>query len=366
MKTRIVIVGAGGVADRIHLPACKAVPEIEVVGICDPNLEARQSMAAKFAVPAQFETLAEMLLKVKPDAVIVGTPPRSHFEICSKSMEAGSHVFCEKPFMSSVEEADRICALARDKNLLLRVNNQYRFMTCYAETKRRLLAGEFGRAFYLQCWQQMFHPPAKETNWRNQLKQYVLYEFGTHALDLAAFFFDALPNSVSANIPRSRSEYDADVLVQMALRFPEERLAVFSFNRISHAPEKYLEMRLDCEKASLRISLGGVARISVEWSRNAGRPIAKWGLVKGGQARAEIDGRTHTFSSSRRGEFATATGRHLEAFLREMKQPIRPLENAIHAREILNLVFAGYESASTGETVRLDRREQKITETQSA
>ena len=156
---------------------------------------------------------------------------------------------------------------------------------------------------------------------------------------------------MSANIPKSRPEYETDVLVQMALRFPEERLAVFSFNRVSHAPEKYLEMRLDCEKASLRISLGGVARVSIEWNRHARRPIAQWGLLKGGQARAESGGRSRTYSTSRQGEFGVATARHLEIFLEEMRQPVPPIENALHAREILRVVFAGYDSAASGETI---------------
>ena len=155
-------------------------------------------------------------------------------------------------------------------------------------------------------------------------------------------------------MPRCRPEYDADVVVNMTLCFPGERLASFSFNRISHAPEKYLEMRLSCDKASLRISLGGVARASIEWSRNARRPIAKWGLLKGGQARAEINGRSETYCSSRKSEFTSATARHLELFLAETRKPQRPIENAMHAREMLRTVFAGYESAEKGETVRLN------------
>jgi predicted dehydrogenase len=241
---------------------------------------------------------------------------------------------------------------------LLRVNNQYRFMSFYAETKRRLNEGEFGRLFYIQAWQQMFHPPAKETNWRNQLKQYVLFEFGTHALDLASFFFDALPVSVSAHTPAVRPEFDADVLVQATLRFPEERLASFSFNRVTHAPEKYLEMRLDCEDASIRVSLGGVARAKIEWVRNARRPVATFGFVRGGQARAERRGVSKTLTSSAEMEFASATAAHLRYFLAEMQKPVRSLEGAEHAREILRLVFAGYESARSGETVWLSQSEQ--------
>ena len=349
------MVGLGGVADRIHLPACASVQDIELAGGCDSNDEARRAMAAKYGIGQTFSGIEHMLAECRPELVIVGTPPGSHFEICRLSMEAGAHVFCEKPFMPTLEEADRIIEIASDKNLLLRVNNQYRFMSFYRETFERLKRGDFGRLFYIQAWQQMFHPPAKETNWRSQLTNYVLYEFGTHALDLASFFMDALPESVTAHTPLCRPEFAADVVVQMTLRFPGERLAAFSFNRISHAPEKYLEMRLDCEQASLRISLGGVARVGLEWSRNARRPIFRFGLVRGGQARAEVQGASRTYSSSRRGEFASATAEHLKYFLAEMRQPVRALEGAVHAREILRLVFEGYKSARTGETVWLNR-----------
>jgi len=310
-------------------------------------------MAEKFRIPETFDSFDQMMEKAKFDFLIAGTPPGSHFEICEKALNAGIHVFCEKPFMPSIEEADKIVALAKEKNLLLRVNNQYRYMSYYAETKRRLDAGEFGRPYYIQCWQQMFHPPAKETNWRSALKQYVLFEFGTHALDLACFFFDALPETVNVFTPRARPEYDADVLVNATLRFPGERLGTFSFNRVTHAPEKYLEMRIDCEHASLRISLGGVARFSIDWAKNSRRFTLKHGFVRGGQARSEVNGVSSTYLNSGAPEFASATAEHLRVFVREMSLSERPIEAARHARDVLNLVFAGYESARSGETVRL-------------
>jgi predicted dehydrogenase len=355
MKTQVAIVGLGGVADRIHLPACKAVPDMEVVGACEPNPETRRKMAAKFGISRTFETAEEMLEKIRPEVVIVGTPPASHFPISRMVLENGAHVLCEKPFMQTLEEADQIIELARKKNLLLRVNNQYRFMSIYRETQERLLRGEFGRVFYVQCWQQMFHPPTRESNWRNQLTHYVLYEFATHALDLICFFFDALPVSVNIHTPRCRPEFNADVVVSGTLRFPDERLAAISFNRVTHAPEKYLEMRLDCEKASLRISLGGVARISAEWSKAARRPIVKAAFLKGGQARVEVQGKSKAYSSSKSPEFASATAEHLRHFLSEMRKPQRSLDGALHAREVLRLVFSGYESAQTGETIWLKR-----------
>lgn len=356
MKTSIAIVGLGAVAERIHIPACRQTPGLELLGGCDPDAATRERMARKFQLPRVYADAGRMLSEVRPDIVLIGSPPATHFEMAAEALHAGAHVVCEKPFMSTLEEADRIIELARSRKRLLRVNNQYRFMSFYRETKSRLARGEFGRLFYVQAWQQMFHPPSVETNWRSQLRQYVLYEFGTHVLDLISYFYDALPESASFHMPRCRPEFDCDVLVNGAMRFPGERIASVSLNRVTHAPEKYLEFRLDCEAASIRISLGGVARVAVEWSRAAGRPVWKSGLAKGGQARVERDGRSRAFCTSGQPEFAAATAEHLKLCLEEMRQTPPPLDAALHSREVLATALAGYESARTGETVWLNRR----------
>jgi predicted dehydrogenase len=353
MKTRVAVAGLGGVADRIHLPACRSLPQIQVVSAADPSPEARAAAGLKFAIPRTFSDLDSMLREVAADILIVGAPPAEHFGVAKMALERGVHVLCEKPFVTSLAEADQLIALAREKRLGLRVNNQYRYMTFYADAKRKLDAGEFGPAYSLDFWQHMFHPPSTETNWRGNMDRYVIYEFGTHPMDLACFFFDALPLSVQAHTPRVRPEFSADVFVRMTARFPGERLATFSFNRISQAPEKYLECRLDCREASLRISLGGVARLKIEWSREAGRPVAKAGLVRGGQSIAERRGRPRTLLSSKTSEFASATAGNLQAFLAEIRQPVPSLERAEHAREVLRAIFAAYESAESGETVWL-------------
>jgi predicted dehydrogenase len=351
MKTRVAVAGLGGAAERIHLPACRAVPDIDLVGGADPDTTARTTH--RFGIGKVFPDLDSMLAEVKPEVLIVSTPPGTHFDVCQKALQRGVHVFCEKPFMANLQEADEIISLAREKRLGLRVNNQYCYMTFYADAKRRLAAGEFGPAYSIEFWQHMFHPPSTETNWRSKLSRYVIYEFGTHPLDLACFFFDALPVSVQAHAPKCRPEFGADVVVRMTVRFPGERIATFSFNRVSHAPEKYLETRIDCRDASLRISLGGVARFKLEWSREARRPVAKFGFVRGGQSIVERIGRSATLLSSPQPEFDSATAQNLRAFLSEIRQPVPPLDMAEHSREVLRTVFAAYDSAESGETVWL-------------
>lgn len=313
-------------------------------------------MAEKFGLRAVYPDAAALLEKEKPDAVIIGTPPDSHSELALEALEHGAHVFCEKPFMRTVEEADQVIAAAAARNLVIAVNNQYRYMPIYARTRERLERGDFGRLYFIQCWQQMFHPPAVErVAWRAALKQSTLYEFGTHALDLICFFFGALPEALTAQIPRARAGYSSDVLVLATLRFPEERVATLALNRVSQAPERYLEMRLDCERASLRLSLGGVARASIEWSKRLGRPMARVSFVKGGEARQEADGRSVAYVKEKQPAFMSATATHLARFVSAIQTGARDYDAARHAREVLRLALAGYEAAASGETAWLRR-----------
>ncbi len=351
---RVGIFGLGGVAERIHLPACASLPEVQIVGACEPDPERRERVGRRFGLRAVYPDAQTLLEKANPEIVIIGTPPDSHRDLCLQAIAHSAHVFCEKPFVSSLAEADEVIAAADRKGVLVAVNNQYRHMEIYRVTKERLARGEFGRLYFVQAWQQMFHPPTKERGWRAQLKQSTLYEFGTHALDLVCYFFDALPVSVSAQIPRIRPEIDADVLVQATLRFPEERLATLALNRVSHAPNRYLEMRLDCDHASARISLGGIARAALDWSYLIRRPVLRVTVVKGGEARVESGGRSRLIARDVSRAYASATARHLRKFIADVQSGRRSSDAARHAREMLRIVFAAYESARTGQTQLLD------------
>jgi predicted dehydrogenase len=351
---RVAVFGLGGVAERIHLPACKSVAEAEIVGACEPDEARRLHMAKQFALIRTYPDAVTLLEREKPELAIVGSPPDSHKDLCLLALSAGAHVFCEKPFTPTVAEADEVIVAARRAGLAVRVNNQYRYMPFYRETGERIHASEFGPLYFIQFWQQMFHPPSYEKDWRARLKQSTLFEFGTHAVDLSCYFFDALPSAVSAAIPRVPQNIDADVLVQMTLRFPEERVAAFSFNRVSRAPFRYLEARLDCTEASIRVSLGGVARASIQWASERRLPTLRASLVSGGESRAESGGRSRTLVKTSRPAFASATASHLREFITEISAGKVNLAPVMQSREILRTALAGYEAARTGETIWLE------------
>ncbi len=350
---RVALIGAGKVADDMHFPACASISDVQLAAVCEPDAGRHDHIREKWGVQAIYRDPTDMLRRERPSVVIIATPPDTHSELCMNALEHGAHVFCEKPFVSDLHEADMVIEAAERAGRNVIVNNQYRCMPIYAETHDRIRRGYTGDPYLIQCWQQMYHPPSDERNWRAGLVRSALYEFGTHPLDLMCHFFGALPVSIMAHTPHPRSEMQADVVVQATLRFPGERLGTLLLNRISHAAERYLEMRIDCERASCRISFGGVARATLDWSRKLRRPLMRVSVVRGGEARMEAGGRSQLIVKQMQDGRTPATAIKLRELIGAGREGRSLMDELRHSRELIRVVRAGYESAESGQTVSL-------------
>jgi predicted dehydrogenase len=341
--------GLGGAAERILLPGLAGLGDVRVVAGCDIDAGARHRAARRWKIPRVYPDASAMLNNERMDIVVVATPPLHHCEPCLLALDHGCHVFCEKPFMPSLEEADRVIAAARSAGRLVAVNNQYYQMPIYQAVARLLKGGAPGRLYHIHAWQHVYLLPDSEGGWKAALQpRRVLYEFGTHALDLICQFFGGYPEAVSTRIPRVLPTVDADVFVTMRLDFSEERVATVVLNRISRAPKKYIEMQLDCEDACVHASLGGVAYFGLEWNSELRRPGLRFGLATGGEAYWRHGGRVRTLSRQSHRAFHDAAAAHFSEFLVATRSGGEPPVSARHAREVLKIVLAAYESASRG------------------
>ncbi len=352
---RFAVVGLGQVAHKIHLPACRQIQEIDVIAACDPDESRHPIIREIYPGAALYVSAADLLQKERPDVTIIGTPPSSHSTLCLQALEFESDVLCEKPFAASVNDADEVISTAKNLNLAIAVNTQYPFMRFYRELLSRIEKLEFGRPYFVQCWQQMYHPACNDQlPWRRELEQSTLFDFGSHPIDLVCRIFGILPSSVMAHTPRPLPDLKSDALVQMTMNFEDRQLATFAFNRVSRAPERYLEMRIDCEHASLRVSLGGVARFSVDVTRENGklRPRVRSSLVQGGECIIEAHGTSKILARQSRPAYADATAELLRQFLKK-RGPSFDYGDIERSRDILQIIFAAYDSAARGEPVKL-------------
>jgi predicted dehydrogenase/nucleoside-diphosphate-sugar epimerase len=120
---RIAFVGAGRMAAN-HACALEHVdtPAV-IVGVHDRARDRAGEFAARAGTTA-FHSIDDMLAAAKPDVVHVCTPPAAHFEAAHAALDGGAHVYVEKPFASSVREAQTLVDLARSHGVLVNAGHQ--------------------------------------------------------------------------------------------------------------------------------------------------------------------------------------------------------------------------------------------------
>jgi predicted dehydrogenase len=140
---RVAIVGCGKIADQ-HAEQIAVIPGCKIVAVCDrEELMARQ-LRERLNVESHFTDVQELLAEARPDAVHITTPPQSHYPLGKLCLEAGCHVYIEKPFTVNLAEAEDLVALAERKNLKLTVGHNAQFSHAAIRMRRLIEAGYLG------------------------------------------------------------------------------------------------------------------------------------------------------------------------------------------------------------------------------
>jgi predicted dehydrogenase len=140
---RIAIVGCGKIADQ-HVEQIGFTPDCKIVSVCDREELMAQQLRERLKLESHFIDLRELLDKVAPDVVHITTPPQSHYGIGKLCLEAGCHVYIEKPFTVNAAEAEDLIALANRKNLKLTVGHNAQFSHAANDMRRLVEAGYLG------------------------------------------------------------------------------------------------------------------------------------------------------------------------------------------------------------------------------
>jgi predicted dehydrogenase len=140
---KVAIVGCGKIADA-HVAQILRIRGCEIVAVCDREPLMARQLAERFDIKRQFSDLRELLDGAKPDVVHITTPPESHFEIASVCLEAGCHVYVEKPFTLNEEDARRLIALAAANGLKITAGHDDQFRNAARRMRALIQTGYLG------------------------------------------------------------------------------------------------------------------------------------------------------------------------------------------------------------------------------
>src|SRR5436190_10473454 len=120
----------------------------EVALVCDKNAKAAERLRkAHPSIPFTTDAM-EILKSPRIDAVAVVTPVWTHFELAKAALENGKHVFVEKPFTCSVEQAEELIELAARKRLQIMVDHTFLFTGAVRKIRQLVDEGTLGNLFY--------------------------------------------------------------------------------------------------------------------------------------------------------------------------------------------------------------------------
>ena len=353
---KIALLGFGQAARNIHLPALRGLGEqFEVVVVCDPGEAAREAARAVLPAAKLYADAYEAIRAGGIDAVDLCSPPSEHCAQACAALEAGLHVFCEKPLAMSLGEADRMLAAAAEAKRTLAVNGQFPDMSIHQAAQTEIGSPRFGRLLLMQATQSFRTNETTEAGWRKDAPRRVAFDFGVHLFDLSAFFFGELPASISCTIS-SLGTPVPEAATTIHLEFCSGGAASFVLNRVSAGEERYCDIVLTGVDSEARCSIGGRADLEFGIAARSRMPYARARFAMGGTAERIQTGRSELLAREGSNPFAAATAVRLRAFFDQVRRDMPMPRSAAYHREMLALALAAYESAGTGRRIEMAER----------
>lgn len=204
MSTSIIsvaVIGIGGIANSIHLPSIMEINHCEIVAICDLHKERTKKAAEKYKIGRTYTLYHEMLEKEKLDGVFVLVEPDRMFRVVNDCLDAGLHVFMEKPAGITSYQAESLARKAEKvgKCVVVGMNRRYiPLVQCVIKRMKELTPITQVDGVFLKNSQV-------ETSW-NYTSSYVCD--GIHIIDLVRYVAGSEPKEAATIISSHNSPVD--------------------------------------------------------------------------------------------------------------------------------------------------------------
>jgi predicted dehydrogenase/threonine dehydrogenase-like Zn-dependent dehydrogenase len=220
------LIGVGGHAKEAHLPNLKRLRNVfELHGVATRSGASAGIEAARHGAAVATSDYRELLAIREIDAVLIATRHAGHARLVLESLEAGKHVFVEKPLALTVEDCRKVVEKAAEKGLIVRVGFNRRFSP-YINALRKTV-GETG----VRIFSARANTGKMPGDWSNTLEEggRVLGE-AVHFFDLCNWFLNCEPVSLHAEFAGEKTYVDPSLSVQ--IRYPGGSLGTVLYSSL--------------------------------------------------------------------------------------------------------------------------------------
>lgn len=195
-RPRVGVLGAGYFA-RFHYEAwarLDAAGAVNLVGACDRAIDKARDVARLHDIPDVYSDLGSMLAAGDLDLLDIAAPPQAHLTAITAAAARGIAVICQKPFCTSLAEAEQATTLAEQAGIDLLIHENFRFQPWHRQIKRLLDDGIVGDTYQItfQLRPGDGQGPDAYLNrqpYFQQMPRFLIHETGIHAIDLFRWFF---------------------------------------------------------------------------------------------------------------------------------------------------------------------------------
>ncbi len=341
---RIGMIGLGFIS-AMHLKGYSKCPDVEVVAFCDIIEERAQAAAAQYGAAGAkvYTDYKKMIAESKLDAVSVCTENNKHAEISIYALDAGLHVFCEKPMAVTGVEADAMVAAAKRNNRKLSVGYQLRFTPDAQLLRREVLADRLGKIYYAEATTLRRRGVPTWGVFLDKAKQGggPLIDTGTHLVDLTLWLMNDHSPVVSA-IGRT-----FDGLIPLG-----------GFNNGGHWDIDKFEVE-DSAYGTVTLQSGAMLVVKAAWACNIKQMNLNESLLMGIKGGASLENDRLTLNGESNDRLwqhtpepltleDTPYDREIAAWVKAIVEDTEPVVRAEEAAQVVKVLESIYLSARSG------------------
>ncbi len=317
-EVKLCLIGAGGHATRNIYPSLYRLEGVSIVANCDLREDAARAVAKRFGIARSYGDFHQMLKQERPDAAIVCTGAAGHATIAVELLNAGVHVYTEKPTASSLEGALKMLAAQRRSGKICMTAYKKRFAPAYVRAKELIESPDFGARGGLNIIRSSAGPV-----WAADKLRGHLLEWTCHTLDLGVFLWGQV-NTVTTTTMNHEGRYAWSVVMQ------HDGVAV-SHQLLTNCPAHPIEQVYCCGSGGTVIHVDNSINLL---ATKHGRPV---------------DGYTPSFTTGRQfSDIEQGFAGELVAFVNAVRDGCEPEASIRQACHTLAIFEAMWLSANNG------------------
>ena len=200
-----------------------SLPGACITGLCDKSGQALHRASQTYPGLKLSSDSAELIRSPLIDAVAVVTPVWTHYALAKAALENGKHVFVEKPFTSTVAQAEELVELADKRNLKIMVDHTFLFTGAVRKIRQLIDEGTLGNLYYYDSTRVNLGLFQHDVN--------VIWDLAPHDLSIMEFLIKARPEALCATGQKHLNGHEDVAFI--TVYFPERLIAHINVNWLS-------------------------------------------------------------------------------------------------------------------------------------